>query len=120
MVQKVVADSVTDAKWDAAASRLEVAVRDRSGQSLTLSLSPTAISALAVALAAHDKAAAGGELTRIPRDFAIGHGRYEPMVLLRFEDEAPYGLSRELALQLGEALVDEVVEVGERRYPVRQ
>jgi len=120
MAEKVVADHVTDARWDDAASRLEVAMTDRLGKPVTLSIGRGAISALAALTARYDAAAAGGELTKIPQGFAIGHGRYEPLVLLRFENEAPYGLSSELALQLGEALVDEAAEIGERRYPARQ
>ena len=46
-------------------------------------------------------------LTKFPMRNAVGHGRNEPLVLLRFEDDPAYGLSRTEAINLSEALLEE-------------
>jgi hypothetical protein len=63
---------------------------------------------------------AAKNLTKIPDRYAVGHGRHEPFVMLRFEDDPAYGLTAEQALNLGEALLDEVETIAKAKYPVRQ
>jgi hypothetical protein len=59
-------------------------------------------------------------LTKTPDRYAVGRGKYEPFVLLRFEDEPAYGLTAEQAANLGEALLEEAEAVRATRYPMRQ
>jgi hypothetical protein len=60
--------------------------------------------------AAADRRSDGGDLTRLPRTFAVGHAVAERMVLLRFDEEPPYAIGVETA----EALWRELQEQSER------
>ncbi len=55
-----------------------------------------------------------GEATKIPESFAVGAGRFDPYVLVRFEDEAPYGLKPADAVELAYALIEQAEELGDR------
>lgn len=54
---------------------------------------------------------AGTTLTKRPKAFAVGTGRYERLVLVRFEDDAPYALRPEDAIGLAEALTEQIETV---------
>ncbi len=102
-------------------SRLEIEFSDVAGQRQTVSLSADAIAALAEIVSQFSKMQPSRDhLTKIPRHYAVGHGRHEPVVLLRFEDEHAYGLSPDQAVQLGEALLEEAEAMATVRYSVRQ
>ena len=45
--------------------------------------------------------------TKLPNSFAVGSGKHEDMVLVRFEQDVPYGLTAEDASALGEALIEQ-------------
>ena len=103
-------------------SRLEIEFSDVVGQHQTISLSADAIAALAeiVSQVAKSNQRSREHLTKIPRHYAVGSGRHEPVVLLRFEDEHAYGLSPDQAVQLGEALLEEAEAMSTARSSVRQ
>ncbi len=46
-------------------------------------------------------------LTKRPKSFAVGTGRFDKFVLVRFEDDAPYALDADDAAELGEALIEQ-------------
>ena len=48
----------------------------------------------------------------MPKTFAVGTAKYDSVVLVRFENEVPYGLRPKDAMELGHALLEqsEVVE----------
>ena len=56
----------------------------------------------------------------MPKRYAVGHGRHEPLVMLRFEDEAAYGLSPSQATVMGEALLEEAEALSDIKYLMRQ
>jgi hypothetical protein len=122
MAEKFSAEIVTRSEFDRAHQRLEISLCDVTGECRTISLGESAISALRSVL--EQTTPDGGptaDLTKIPETFAVGHGRHEPFVMLRFEDEPAYGLTAEQALGLGEALIDEAETMTSRvRYTVRQ
>ena len=103
-------------------SRLEIEFSDGTGQHQTISISPDAVAALAEIISQFSTSnqRSSEHLTKIPRHYAVGSGRHEPVVLLRFEDEHAYGLSPDQAVQLGEALLEEAEAMSNVRYPVRQ
>jgi hypothetical protein len=103
-------------------SRIEIEFSDGAGQRQTVSLSADAIAVLAeiVSQFSISNQRSAEHLTKIPRHYAVGSGRHEPVVLLRFEDEHAYGLSPDQAVQLGEALLEEAEAMSSVRYPVRQ
>lgn len=99
---------------------LNVTLVNEAGGSELLSLTPAAVAELASILKDHMSDCRCGDLARIPNSFSIGHGRYERVVLLRFEDDVAYGLEPELALELAEALSDELSNIETIKFPARQ
>lgn len=78
------------------------------GRTTTLSLSASAVSELfeRLVLAGAAGGTAAGVPTRLPESFSVGVGKHEPLVLVRFEDEAPYALKASDARDLAEALLE--------------
>ena len=62
----------------------------------------------------------GPSATKMPKGFAVGTARYEPIVLIRFENDAPYGLDAADAAELGRALVEQAESVELEGVPGRQ
>lgn len=77
----------------------------KAGVQRTLTLTATAAMVLGSALM-HERAKADNHLTKRPSEFAVGTGKYEPVVLLRFEDDLPYGLTAAQARLLGQELIE--------------
>jgi len=59
-------------------------------------------------------------LTKMPKTFSVGAGRFDNVVLIRFEDDAPYALAADDAMELGEALLEQSESVGLRPAKVFQ
>ncbi len=121
MPEKFCAEILTRSEFDLTNSRLEISLCDARGECRTISLSANAVSALVSVLGenSHERTAEN-DLTNIPDHYAVGHGRHEPFVMLRCEDDPAYGLTAEQALNLGEALLDEVETIAKAKYPARQ
>ncbi len=110
-------EATTLLRTDAAeGTTLAVTLASSDGRTRTLTLTPDLAIALAGVLA--DYGATGGsphlQATRRPRSYAIGTGRYENVVLLRFEDEAPYALPAQAAVDLAKALMDQSETIARR------
>lgn len=91
------------------AGHLEVVVVGADGKDTKLCISADTAAALAIVLsefAAQSATISDAALTKRPKTFAVGSGRFERVVLLRFEDDAPYALRPELARELCEALLE--------------
>lgn len=88
---------------------LEVVVVGTDGKDAKLCISADTAASLASILsgfAAQSAIRSDAVLTKRPKTFAVGTGRFERVVLLRFEDDAPYALRPELARELCEALLE--------------
>ena len=122
MANTFFAELITRSEFDGSSERLEITVSNSAGGSQTLSLSPDALAALAEIVADLEKSdpSSRERLTKIPKRYAVGHGRHEPFVMLRFEDEPAYGLSATQAADLAEALLEEDEAVADTRYLMRQ
>jgi hypothetical protein len=121
MAEKFFAEMLTRSELDRATQRLELSICDVAGHSLTLSVGPDALAALAAILSDLGTVAASrARITKMPRRYAVGRGRHEPYVMLRFEDDAAYGLSPAQAANLGEALLEEAEAITEAGLPTRQ
>ncbi len=98
---------------------LEITIADSSGKTQTVRVGADAAHALAQVF--RDFAAASQETaappTKLPSTFAVGTGRYEPLVLLRFENDVPYGLKISDAAELGRALLDQCSSASMMRLP---
>ncbi|AGK58526.1 hypothetical protein HYPDE_34273 [Hyphomicrobium denitrificans 1NES1] len=122
MAEIFFAEMIAESEVDHATSRLEVALSDAAGRVQKLSLGPDAVAAL-VAIASQaprSNASSPDRLTKLPKCYAVGHGRHEPVVMLRFEDEPAYGLSVTQAEHLAEALLEEAEAVADTKYCMRQ
>jgi hypothetical protein len=89
---------------------LEVVVADAAGKENKLCLTADTASSVFRVLeefASRASPCAGTVLTKRPKAFAVGTGRFERIVLLRFEDDAPYALRPEDASNLAEALKEQ-------------
>jgi len=120
MADKFFAELITSSEFDGAGERLEITVSNSTGGSQTLSLGPDALAALAEIVLERAAPHSRERLTKIPKRYAVGHGRHEPFVMLRFEDEPAYGLSASQAADLAEALLEEAETVADTRYAMRQ
>lgn len=119
MTETFYAEILTRSEQDRANGRLEISLCNAAGDCQTISLSTDAVAALASLIA--DAPQPSTALTKIPDNFAVGHGRHEPVVMLRFEDDPAYGLTAEQAFGLGEALLEEAETVATKmKYAVRQ
>lgn len=122
MADTFFAEMITNSELDRTGSRLEVSLSDKTGRTHRISLGADVIAALATILAdtSASNARSSERLTKIPKRYAVGHGRHEPFVMLRFEDEPAYGLSATQAADLAEALLEEAETVADARYCMRQ
>ena len=107
---------------DEGARRLGVTLCDENGRELTLTISPEIAAALGRIASEFAHHADTGNLTptKMPNAFAIGSGRFEPIVLVRFENDTPYGLSADHAMRLGRALIAEAKQMASVPPPTRQ
>ena len=102
---------------------LELVVADDGGKESKLRLTAEIASSLLKILEDFSASAALGgaaTLTKRPKTFAVGNGSFERVVLLRFEDDAPYALRPEAAIELAEALAEQSDTVVSRRAQVLQ
>lgn len=91
---------------------------DRAGKATTITLAKDLVSALIEALGPQAQVSSDSELTKKPKSFAVGSGNHESVVLLRFEDDAPYGLAPQDAAELAHALLEQSEEVERRPEPL--
>ncbi len=91
---------------------LDVTLTDQDGRKLAISLAPHAARVLSAALndviAASDAALVP---TKVPTDFSVGRGRFEQVVLVRFENDVPYALAPAMAAELSRELAEEAADV---------
>lgn len=103
--------------------RLNMTFVDARGEEHTLSLPLAVASDLAPVLqsltsAAHYRSRA--QFTRLPKNLAVASAQHERLVLIRFDDEPPYGLSLRDAEDLWRGLRDEAQTISSAATPVRQ
>jgi hypothetical protein len=60
------------------------------------------------------------KLTRVPKLCAVGHARHEGLVLIRFDDDPPYGLEVDKASELWRELRQEAERMSHLKVPTRQ
>ncbi len=63
------------------------------------------------------RAGAVAEMTRLPKTCSVGHATGERMVLLRFDDDAPYAIELEVAQALAEQLQEQSDELSDTSRP---
>jgi hypothetical protein len=100
--------------------RFELTFVDADGQQYAISI-PSAMAADLVpvleSVAAGQPHPGRGEMTRLPKTCAVGHATGARMVLLRFDDEAPYAIELEVARALAQQLHEQSAELSETARP---
>ena len=105
-------------------SHLVVTLADAEGRVQELSVTPELAATLAQVLSEFASesniVASGPEPTKLPTRFAVGTGRYENLVLIRFEEDAPYALKNRDAEELGRELIKQSRLLAARPHLTRQ
>lgn len=104
-------------------STLDVEFCDAHGRVNVIRVTPDMAAALARTLEDFASRTCKGRdatLTKVPASFGVGTGRFDDVVLVRFEDDTPYALGAAEATALGEALIDQAELVGSRPIRVTQ
>ena len=60
------------------------------------------------------------QFTRMPRQMAVGSAQHERLVLIRFDEEPPYGLDLDEAENLWRGVREEAETVARLKAPLRQ
>lgn len=103
--------------------RLNMTFVDARGEQHTLSLPLAVAGDLAPVLqslapAHHHRSRA--QFTRLPKNLAVASAQHERLVLIRFDDEPPYGLSLRDAEDLWRGLREEAKTISSAATPMRQ
>jgi len=101
--------------------RFQLTFVDAKGEEYAISI-PSALAADLVPVlesiaALTPRAGAAAEMTRLPKTCSVGHATGERLVLLRFDDEAPYAIELEVAQALAEQLQEQSSELDEAVRP---
>jgi len=123
MVKKFKAQSLAETRTQREQRRVEMTFVDADGVQQTISL-PAGVAAdlapVLKALSSDLNAQSKAHFTRMPRQMAVGSASQERLVLIRFDDEPPYGLDLEEAENLWRGVREEAEHVSRLRAPPRQ
>jgi hypothetical protein len=103
--------------------RFELTFIDASGARQTISMPSRVAADLApvlASLAASLDEGGGPRFTKVPKLWAVGRAQHERLVLLRFDDDPPYGLELEDARRLCREVREEVQVASRQKAPTRQ
>ena len=117
------AQSLAETRVEAGERRLQMTFVDASGKRQSVSL-PAAVAAdlaqVLKALSTELGDSGNARYTRMPRQLAVGTARDERLVLIRFDDEPPYGLEADEAENLWRDLREQAEAVSRLGIPLRQ
>ena len=123
MSHTFMAQSLVETRAKDSERRFEMTFVDAGGRLQTISL-PVAVAAdLSAVLQSLSAGVDNGgkmQFTRMPKLLAVGSARHERLVLIRFDDEPPYGLNVEEAESLWREVREETEIVQRLKAPVRQ
>jgi hypothetical protein len=123
MAAEFVAETIMSTLNATDKKRLEMTFCDAHGRLQTVSINSLTAGSLSRVLeefAVSHSHSSGPVATKMPKDFAVGVGRHERVVLIRFEDDAPYGLEITQAAELGRVLVEQAEIISTQPMPLRQ
>lgn len=123
MPSKFVAQSLAETGTSEDRRRFELTFVDARGKKQTVTL-PVAVAADLVpvlsALADSLGDAKGATFTKMPKHWAVGTARHERLVLLKFDDDPPYGLDLNVAETLWREMREETESVSLLQAPALQ
>jgi hypothetical protein len=118
-----IAQSLVETRARSSERRFEMTFVDAGGRRQTVSVPVGVAADLASVLQSLSAAVDNGgkmQFTRMPKLTAVGRARHERLVLIRFDDEPPYGLNVEEAESLWREVREETEIVARQKAPVRQ
>jgi hypothetical protein len=123
MPARFVAQSLCETSTSEDRRRFEMTFVDAKGRKQTVSL-PVAVAADLVpvlnALAESAGATRGAAFTKMPKQWAVGTAAHERLVLLKFDDDPPYGLDLDVAETLWREMREETESVSLLKAPSLQ
>jgi hypothetical protein len=123
MPGKFVAQSLVQTATSEDRRRFELTFVDARGKKQTVTL-PVAVAAdlapVLTALADGLGDAKGATFTKMPKHWAVGTARHERLVLLKFDDDPPYGLDLDVAETLWREMREETESVSLLQAPALQ
>ncbi len=123
MSGKFDAQSLVETRTDSDARRLEMTFMDADGRRQAISL-PVEIAAdlapVLRSLASRLNGSNKAEFTRMARLTAVGSARHERLVLIRFDDDPPYGLDPDEAENLWREVREQTEQVSRMKRPAHQ
>jgi hypothetical protein len=114
------AQSLVETRTSDDGRRIELTFVDGSGARQTVSLPSKLAADLVPVLKALAASSDGAKLTKIPKRCAVGTARHERLVLIKFDDDPPYGLDLEEAETLWREVRDGAEVVSRRKAPALQ
>ena len=122
-MSRFVAQSLAQTGTSEDRRRFELTFVDARGQKQTISL-PTGVAADLVpvlhSLAESLGGAKAAKFTKMPRQWAVGTAQHERLVLLKFDDDPPYGLDLKVAETLWREVREETESVSRLKAPAVQ
>jgi len=123
MPARFVAQSLCETSTSEDRRRFEMTFVDAKGRKQTVSL-PVAVAADLVpvlnALAERAGGTTGAAFTKMPKQWAVGTAAHERLVLLKFDDDPPYGLDLDVAETLWREMREETESVSLLKAPSLQ
>ena len=123
MSESFAAQSLVRTKTSEDRRRFELTFVDAKGKKHTLSL-PIGLAAdlgpVLKSLAESVRGANGAKFTKIPKEWAVGTARHERLVLIKFDDDPPYGLDLDVAESLWRDVREETEAVSLLKAPALQ
>jgi hypothetical protein len=121
MSARFVAQSLVQTAVSGDRRRFEMTFVDAHGSKQTITL-PVAVAADLVPVLSSLADAAGGraQFTKIPKQWAVGAAERERLVLIRFDDDPPYGLDLKVAETLWREMREETENVALLKAPALQ
>ena len=123
MPDKFIAQSLVETRTSDDRRLLELTFVDARGMRQTLSL-PSGMAAdlvpILASLTVGSRDKSGPRLTKMPKQWAVGHAAHERVVLVKFDDDPPYALGPEEAEGLSEELRQESEGLARRKQPALQ
>lgn len=102
---------------------VELTFIDSAGSKRTIGLTSELAAELAPVLATIADGLArrqGPQLTKVPKEWAVGRAQHERLVLIKFDEDPPYGLAIDDAAHLWREVREEAEIVSLMGEPVRQ
>lgn len=120
MPERFAAQSLVETRTSEDQRRLELTFLDDAGRKKTISLPIKLAADLVPVLKTLAASSDGAKLTRIPKRCAVGTARHERLVLIKFDDDPPYGLDLDEAETLWREVREGAEVVSRRKAPALQ